>query len=144
MRRFSLFAKKLSLFIIIFTFFAGNMCFSEEITLTTVMPVPSRIVEGMLISRITLGTEESIIGDGFTAKELSPGEYTIGFEPQFSATPTLICTYKSPPNVQTGPKAQVVSVSQAGAIIATVKLDNHGVMTRTSTGGVTFIAIGPR
>lgn len=147
MCKFPVFIKRIFLFAVIFVLFAGNICFSEEITLTTVIsnPRPARIVRGTITSS---GTDNIIIGDGFTAVEQNlpgkGGEYLITFVPAFpiSSLPTVVCTYKPIPGAQTGPKAQVVSVTNTNAIIAVVTVVSP--IERKSTGAVEFIAIGPR
>lgn len=139
MCRFLMFVKKFFLFIIIFVLLAGNICFSEELTLTTVMSAPPRIVRGIIDS-----SNPAAGGDGFNSAEVSPGEYLIDFFPDFPAgsLPTLVCIYMPIPGSQTGPKSQVVSVTNTKATVATVTVINP--IGRVHTGAVAFIAIGSR
>jgi len=143
MHRFSVFIKRSFLFAIIFMFLTGNICFSEEITLTTVMPASSRILRGT-INSATPGTP----GNGFTVARLSKGKYEITFVPAFpvGSTPTVTCIYGPSPNTATGLKSQVVSVDNTTAIVSTVKLDDGnkpgGSKDYSDTGSIIFIAIG--
>jgi len=147
--------KTLFLCTVIFMFFAGNMCFSEEITLTTVMPNPLfRIVRGTVVSGNVSGNfQNPMYGDGFTVVEcIEPGgQYAITFDEPFSAPPTLVCTYQLMPTpgvdgappvpADPGVRAQVLGVYPGFADVGTVNETGH---VFVSSGAFTFIAIGPR
>ena len=136
MRKFPAFLKKVLLFAVIFVLSAGNMCFAEEVTFTTITPNEIRILRDTIES----GNIGVVFKNGFSVEE-DNGQYTITFGEEFPVTPTVVCTYQEQPGTDFLPTAQLISVSTTGAVVDIVDLDGT---TRQSTGSFTFIAIGTR
>ena len=147
MRRFILMrTKKLFLFAVIFAFLAGNMCFSEEIKITTIVPNEERIIVGTVSSEMDDG--DTVFGDGFSVdywKSLANDwYYTITFLPAFSAVPTVVCTYLlQPAGFDETAKSQIAGYPPTASeiTIGVVETTGHDYVDK---GSLTFIAIGPR
>ena len=150
MRRFILMrTKKLFLFAVIFAFLAGNMCFSEEIKITTIVPNEERIIVGTVSSEMDDG--DTVFGDGFSVVEDHPpgqggvgGKYKITFDEAFPVAPTVVCTYMPTPDANSVPairsvRVQVYEVKTTYAYVFVVDRTGHNVV---STGAFTFIAVG--
>ena len=154
MCRFSVFVKKLFLFAVIFMLLAGNICFSEEIKINTIVPTNTnvvRIVRGTVESEGITGPVGTVFGDGFSVVEDHPpgqggvgGKYKITFDEAFPVAPTVVCTYMPTPDANSVPairsvRVQVYEVKTTYAYVFVVDRTGHNVV---STGAFTFIAVG--
>ena len=149
MRKFPAFLKKALLFAAIFTLLAGDVCFSQEIRLSTIMPIAEvRIIRGTIFAQVAFeNPQPEHLGDGFTVVEGGletdkGGQYLITFNEAFPSgfPPTVVCTYMPTPGATRSVRVQVRAVTETYADVIVIDKTGHNF---ASTGAFTFIAIGP-